>query len=141
MISLEAWYGLTTLTANYWHRVDRICAEPVDELYVENGLMQIESLRCEGREQIRAFFRDRNSRNQEDRRTTRHAVGSLAIESIGSFRFRIRSSVQVMSGIGDWPLALTVPSSVDDFEDIVLRCPRGAWLFVSRSARSVFASC
>lgn len=139
MIQVETWCALQELTATYWQRVDRISPAPVDELYTAAGLMQIGSLRCEGREQIRAFFLDRNSKEQEARRTTRHLVGNFGIEAISSCSFRIRSTVQVLSGNGEWPLPSALPSSVGDFEDVVIKTPRGSWLFESRTARIVFS--
>ena len=139
MIHLESWCALQELTATYWQRVDRICPGLVDELYAEGGVMHIGSLPCEGREQIRAFFLDRNAKEQEAKRTTRHLVGSFGTESISSCRYRIRSTVQVLAGVGDWPLPSALPSTVGDFEDVVVKTPRGVWLFESRAARIVFS--
>lgn len=136
---IETWCALQELTSLYWRRVDRIDAGAVDELYTEGGVMNIGSLRCEGREQIRAFFVDRNAKEQAAKRTTRHLVGTFGIEPISGCRFRIRSTVQVLSGNGDWPLPSAPPSSVGDFEDIAVKTVRGFWLFESRVARIVFS--
>jgi hypothetical protein len=45
-----------------------------------------------------------------------------------------------LSGFGEWPMQTAVPSTVADFEDIVVQTPRGSWLFESRIARVVFGS-
>ena len=138
MTKPETWCALQELTADYWRRVDRLSEDPVDELYVENGTMQIGSLKCEGRDQIRAFFADRNSKEKDAKRTTRHLVSGLSIVALSPSRFRLLSTVQVLSGCGGLPLASAPPSSVGDFEDVVINSPQGAWLFESRSARIVF---
>ena len=139
MILPETWCALQSLNAEYWCRVDRVHEAPVDELYVDDGRMQVGTLRCEGRTAIRAFFVDRNAKELEGQRTTRHSSSALTISEAGPARCRIHSTVQVLSGNGEWPMASAPPSSVGDFEDIVIRLPDGQWLYESRSARIVFA--
>lgn len=139
MIDPETWCALHALTADYWRRVDRQSEAPVDELYVEDGVMHIASLRCEGRDRIREFFVDRTAMEQASERTTRHSASGLAIEALGPARYRIRSTVQVLSGTGGWPLLSAPASTVGDFEDIVVKSARGQWLFESRVAQIVFA--
>jgi hypothetical protein len=138
VIDPETSSAVHALMASYWQRVDRIASEPVDELYVESGVMHIGSLRCAGRDAIRAFFLDRNSKEVDTGRTTRHLPGGLSIKAIDDSRYRVRSTVQVLSGHGEWPMASAPPSSVGDFDDVVLRSPDGAWLFESRTCRIVF---
>lgn len=138
MIHPETWCALHALNAEYWCRVDRVQAQPVDEMYVEHGVMHIGALRCEGRTAIRSFFVERDAQEIEAKRTTRHSASALAVIEVGPDRWRVRSTVQVLSGNGDWPLASAPPSSVGDFEDIVTRRADGQLLYESRTARIVF---
>lgn len=138
MINPETWCAIHALIADYWLRVDRLSDAPIDELYVENGVMQIGTLRCDGRSQIRSFFLERNIKEQEMKRTTRHASLNVAIYELGSSRLRIRSTVQVIAGIGAWPLLSMPPSTIADFTDIVVRSTDGLWLFESRTTQIVF---
>ena len=139
MIHPETWCALHAMNAEYWCRVDRVREAPVDQLYVDDGKMHIGTLRCDGRTAIRAFFVDRNAKELEAQRTTRHTSSALTIAELEPARWRIHSTVQVLSGNGEWPIASAPPSSVGDFEDIVVRLPDGQWLYESRSARIVFA--
>lgn len=139
MILPETWCALQSLNADYWSSVDRVLDVPVDELYVDDGQMHIGTLRCNGRTAIRAFFVERNAKELEAQRTTRHTSSALSIREVGASRWHIRSTVQVLSGNGEWPMASAPPSSVGDFDDIVVRLPDGEWLYESRSARIVFA--
>jgi hypothetical protein len=127
------------LNADYWSRVDRVCDTPVDELYVDAGSMRIGTLKCEGRTEIRAFFIERNAKEIDAQRTTRHTSSGLRITESGPARWRIQSTVQVLSGNGEWPMASAPPSSVGDFDDIVVRLLDGRLLYESRTARIVFA--
>lgn len=138
MINPETWCALHALISDYWQRVDRLSDAPVDELYVEEGVMHIGTLRCEGRAQIRSFFLDRNIKEKEMTRTTRHAALNIAIDDLGSSRVRIHSTVQVMAGVGAWPMPSQPLTTVGDFTDIVVRSSEGLWLYESRMANIVF---
>ena len=137
MINPEIWCALHALNADYWRRVDRLSDAVVDELYVDSGMMHIGSLRCEGRLQIRSFFVDRNDKEQAAKRTTRHIASALAIEELSACRFRIQSTVQVLSGNGELPLPSLPASTIGDFDDVVVLA-NGDFLFESRTARVVF---
>jgi hypothetical protein len=130
--------ALNALTADYWRRVDRLSSEAVADLYVEAGLMRIGTLHREGRSSIAAFFQDRNTTEVAARRTTRHLASPLHIETLGRGRARIHSTVQVISGLGDWPVASAPPSTVGDFVDVVVKTHEDRWLFESRTASIVF---
>lgn len=137
-VSPAVWAALHQLTATYWERVDRISTEPVADLYTENGEMLLGSLRCSSRDEIRTFFVRRDEGEIRTRRTTRHCVGNLTIAPLDNGRCRIRSTVLVLAGTGDWPMASLPPSSVADFEDVVVETSESQWLFESRIARVAF---
>ena len=132
------WCALQALNAEYWCRVDRVDDAPVDDLYLEDGVMHIGALRCEGRDAIRSFFVERNAKEREAQRTTRHCASSLAITELSAHSWRVRSTVQVLSGNGDWPLQSAPPSSVADFDDTVVQRTDGSLRYASRTARAVF---
>lgn len=138
LIPSDIWCALHALNTEYWCRVDRVHEAPVDDLYVEDGLMHIGTLGCIGRPAIRAFFAERSIKEREAKRTTRHSASSLSIVALGADRWRVRSTVQVLSGNGDWPMTSAPPSSVGDFDDVVVRLRDGNWRYQSRSARIVF---
>lgn len=138
MIPFEVWTAVAVLNADYWQRVDRQSAEPVDALYVEGGVMQIGSLHKTGRAQIREFFEVRNAQEERTGRTTRHVGGCPVIQPIDAQRWRVLSTVQVLAGNGDWPLPSAVPSTVADFDDVVIEVTPGDWKFERRQARIVF---
>lgn len=138
MVSAETRAAIDALNADYWRRVDRVSPEAVDELYVEDGVMHIGSLRREGRTQICDFFAERNAKELERQRTTRHLSSALWIESLGVARLRVQSTVQVLSGHGEWPMASALASTVADFEDIVVAIAPGQWRYESRRAQIIF---
>lgn len=139
MITAEVRVSMEGLIADYWRRVDRLSSHPVDALYTDNGLMHIGALRKEGRAQIHAFFADRNAQETAAGRTTRHLSSGLWIELLDAGRLRVCSTVQVLSGHGEWPMASAAASSVGDFDDVVVQVSHGVWRFESRCARIVFA--
>jgi hypothetical protein len=130
--------AIEALTIDYWRRVDRLSDAPVEELYVEAGVMHLGSLRIEGKDGIRAFFIERTRQEKLVGRTTRHLVNGLWIEPAPQGRLRVSSTVQVLSGVGDWPLASVPASSVGDFEDVVAEVSPGVFRFELRSVRTVF---
>lgn len=138
MIPFEVWTAVAVLNADYWQRVDRQSPEPVDALYVENGVMQIGALHKAGRAQIRAFFEQRNAQEEKTGRTTRHVAGCPVIKPLGEQRWQVQSTVQVLAGNGDWPLPSAVPATVADFDDLVVQAAPGDWRFERRTARVVF---
>lgn len=138
MTEMAARSAIEALTIDYWRRVDRLSDAPVEELYVESGVMHLGSLKLEGKDKIAAFFIDRNRQEKQMGRTTRHLVNGLWIEPALRGRLRVFSTVQVLSGVGDWPLASVPASSVGDFEDVVAEVSPGVFRFELRSARTVF---
>lgn len=139
MIPCETYAAVHALTAEYWRRVDRSSGAPVDELYTEDALMHIGSLRKEGRAEIRQFFIERTELETRVQRTTRHLVSGLLIEPMGERQVRVLSTVQVMAGTGDWPMASGPAATVGDFEDVLVEVSPGCWRFQSRRARIVFS--
>ncbi|PKA68156.1 hypothetical protein ATI02_0901 [Pseudomonas baetica] len=138
MISSEVSCAVQLLSAEYWRRVDRLSQAPVSELYAASGVMQISTMRCEGQAQIERFFAERTLSEEQAQRTTRHITGGLAIEALSASRYRVYSTVLVLSGNGERPLPSQVPSSVADFVDVVVSTPEGVWLYESRTAQAVF---
>jgi hypothetical protein len=113
-------------------------ADPVHELYVENGVMQIGKALCEGQGAIREFFVRRNEQETSAGRTTRHSTTGLCIDMLSAQRARIRSTVYVMAGVGEWPLQSAPPATVGDFEDLVICDLQGRWRYESRRAQILF---
>ncbi|MES2257072.1 MAG: nuclear transport factor 2 family protein [Pseudomonadota bacterium] len=139
MITSETWVAVATLMADYWWRVDGGSERPVDELYAENCLMHIGTARREGREQIRQFFEERRQGEIAARRTTRHLVSNLLIVPVEAGRIRVHSTVQVMAGNGDLPLASAPAATLADFEDVMVEVSPGVWRIENRRARVVFS--
>lgn len=134
----DSWIAAANLMAEYWRRVDGSSDAPVDELYAENGVMHIGTAHCEGRAQIRAFFEARSRGEAAQRRTTRHLMSNLTIEPAGHGAIRARTTVQVMAGTGDLPLAPGPAVTLADFDDLLREVAPGVWRIERRHARVIF---
>jgi hypothetical protein len=88
---------------------------------------------------LRSFFDKRRADDKAAGRTTRHLAVNLRVTAVDPRRAEAVSSVMMMSGHGEWPIASTLPS-IGDFADVCVQRRDGAWLFERRKATSVFAA-
>jgi len=139
LITSETWCAIQALNSEYWRRVDRTSDEAVADLYVEHGRMQIGTLDVHGRGAIADFFAHRNAQERANDRTTRHLASNVLVELQREDRCRVLSTVAVMAGFGDWPMTSQPPSTVGDFEDVVVRGADGIWRYEKRYARICFS--
>lgn len=125
--------------AAYWASVDRIRGDRPDSasFYALDGEMQLGDLRLRGRTEIAAFFRERNRTEIDNRRTTRHVMTNMLVESNDGSRAIAYVLMLVYSGRGDWPLPSRAPSAVGDFEFRFVRCSDG-WLMSRVCGTTVF---
>lgn len=138
VLSPSDWTMLHQLCAEYWLRLDRILEQPVDELYIEDGEMQIGTLEKRGYAALAEYFSSRIAAEAANGRLTRHVMSSFFVELDGPDTAIVRSTVLVFSGSGALPLPSALPSSIGDFTDQCVRCTDGQWRFARRLGRPVF---
>lgn len=130
--------ALQQLAARYWARADGDAGEPLAALFTPDATLVLGSLRLEGLPAIEQFFTERDRTQAEARRTTRHiACNHIANAAAGGVR--LRSTVLVYVGTGEWPLESAAPAAIADFEDLCVHdAASGAWRFRRREGRTVF---
>ncbi len=126
------------LQADYWARVDFIDPAGPEDLFTKDSTFELGSLVLHGREELGTFFRKRAETSRATGRTTRHLGVNLRIELLDERRLAASTTVMVMTGYGDWPMASGLPS-VGDFNDVCVLEADGCWRFQRRTAASVFA--
>lgn len=134
----ETWTTAAAFAAEYWRRVDGNSDAPVDELYVDDAVLHMGTAYCEGRARIRTFFEERRKGEIAARRTSRHVMSNLSIEFIDQGRIRVFSTVQVMAGVGDLPLAAGPIVTLADFEDVMREVAPDIWRIERRLGRVIF---
>ena len=130
--------AIQRLQSAYWARVDFLDPAPAEALFTEDGLFELGALTLRGRGELGPFFRKRQEAGAASGRITRHLAANLRLRRVDDLRVAASSTVMVMTGYGELPIAAATPS-VGDFEDVCLPGPEGFWLFEHRKAVSVFA--
>jgi len=131
--------SLQQLAARYWARADGDLSLPLVELFTADAALVLGSLSLQGLAQIERFFKERDFAQIDTRRTTRHVATTPLATPLDGGRVRLRSTVLVYAGTGDWPMESGAPSGIADFEDACVRDPAsGAWRFARREGRTVF---
>ena len=129
---------IAALVADYWLRVDRRSDDPVDELYLDDGVFSAGSVDLYGRAAIRDYFADRDQQQDVSGRLTRHIQLNLQLSMDSTDRVICRSTVIVFAGTGTPPLDTAVPSTIADADDVCVRCADGGWKFASRRLTPIF---
>lgn len=129
--------ALQQLAARYWARADGDSSQSLAAIFATNGQLILGSLALDGLKAIELFFIERDASQLTSRRTTRHVACNHLVTALEGGCMRMRSTVLVYAGTGDWPMESAAPSAIADFEDI---CEHGAqgWRFLRREARTVF---
>lgn len=128
---------LQQLAAAYWACADGM-PDAIGELFTEEAVLILGSLRLTGRAAIQDFFREREASMRAAQRTTRHVACNFLVTAAQEGRAQVRSTVLVYSGAGELPLPATAPSGIADFEDTCVRSASGRWQFEQRVGRTVF---
>jgi hypothetical protein len=130
--------ALVQLSAEYWTRADGVRPLDVGELFMDEGVLLLGSLRLAGRSAIDTFFREREASMRATQRVTRHFAANTIATVAGPGRAFVRSTVLVFSGEGALPLPAAAPSGVADFEDLCVHDPARGWRFEERVGRTIF---
>lgn len=138
IITANTWMALQSFTADYWRRVDAQSEQAVDDLYLDEGVMELGRLRCEGRAAIGRFFTERAANEKAACRTTRHLVSNFLVLPVDAGQVRVLTTIQVMAGNGGWPMVSAPPATVGDFYDDMVEIAPGAWRIRHRRADVVF---
>ena len=129
---------LQQLAHRYWATADLLENVPLSELFDAEAVFDLGQLKLEGLIAIELFFAERTAAMRETGRTTRHLATNFLVLPESADRVRIRSTVAVYAGHGQWPLEAGAPSGIADFEDVCHRGRAGRWLYQYRNARTVF---
>jgi hypothetical protein len=129
--------ALEQLAARYWARADGDVGQPLEEIFTPDAALVLGSLALEGLPAIEAFFRERDVSQQQARRTTRHIACNHLVSVAPGGALRLRSTVLVYVGTGEWPMPSGVPAGIADFDDICVKDGAG-WRFRRRAGRTVF---
>lgn len=135
--SAEDQLAIMQLAAAYIAHADGAGRGAPADLFSEDGILALGTLRLETRTAIARFFEDRTESNASQRRVTRHVPGPIELVVLDQDRIGARSTAIVFAGNGDLPLACALPSTICDFDDVFARTPAG-WRFASRTATVVF---
>lgn len=138
ILTVEDLIALQQLAARYWALADLTEQVPLADLFEEQAVFDLGKLKLAGLPAIAAFFADREQTMRAGGRTTRHLASNFLAVPQADGTVRVRSTVMVHSGVGDHPLPATEPSGIADFHDICRRQPDGRWLYLQRSASTVF---
>lgn len=130
--------ALEQLAARYWARADGDLGQSLADIFTTNATLILGSLALEGLPAIEAFFRERDLSQQQAQRTTRHIACNHIVTAAPGGALRLRSTVVVYVGTGEWPMPSGAPAGIADFEDICVKEAAGGWRFRSRSGRTVF---
>lgn len=131
--------SLQQLAARYWARADGDLAQPLADLFTADAALVLGSLTLEGLPAIERFFQERDQTQVDARRTTRHIASNPLVTRLVDGRVRLRSTVMVYAGLGDWPLEIGTPSGIADFDDLCVHdSATGEWRFAHREGRTVF---
>ncbi len=137
-LSAQDLADLQQLANRYWAMADLLEDAPLAELFEDDAVFDLGTLKLEGLAAIEAFFADRANGMRESERTTRHVATNFLARPGSPGRVRVRSIALVYAANGALPLEAAAPSGIADFEDVCLRQSDGSWRYHYRSGRTVF---
>lgn len=129
--------AVQSLVTAYFQRTDRPGTGEVADLFTSDGVLILGNLEIVGRTAIATFFADRNRDQADAKRLTRHLTGGVDLCPAPPDRIIGYSTTAVFAGLGDLPLAVALPSSIADFDDVFVHTATG-WLFEKRHATVIF---
>lgn len=129
--------AISALCAEYFDRADRGGPSPA-ELFAADGTLTLGAMHAAGRGEICAFFERRSADNAAADRQVRHLFTPPHIVMRDTDCAIARSCIAVFAGNGTPPLPSSVPATLFDFEDVIVR-EGGEWRFHNRTARILFA--
>lgn len=121
----EIWIRAQSMLSEFWARVDRIDTAPAASLFTADGEMLLGIVEARGADKLAEYFSERNKRELEQGRYTRHALVNLWLKSVDSGCYDFQSLVLVHAGVGTLPIASAPPSSVADFHYRLIASPNG----------------
>jgi hypothetical protein len=138
MIATEDMIALQQLEASYWALADGTEKVAINDLFHEDGVLELGALKLEGADAIAAFFEERAVSGRASDRITRHFATNFIAVRLDENSIRLRSNVMVFSGSGALPLDAGPPSNIGDFEAVCVRSVAGHWRFLRKTGRTIF---
>lgn len=121
-----------------WCRTDRVIDKPAEELFADDGVMHIGTLKAEGREAINRYNIDRRAMEETSSRRVRHFCTNTVVTDYASGTVSLRCSLLVFQGTGPMPFESSVPSNIADFVIRLRKEPEMGWLIVELSGKAIF---
>ena len=131
-------YKVFQLVSEYFLRTDRPDFGDVAELFLPEATLELGAMTLTGLSAISSFFNERNVKQAESGRFTRHLCGPLTLRATSPDRMQIHAVVAVFAASGDLPLPSAPPSTIVDFDDLCERDAAGTWRFARRKATLIF---
>jgi hypothetical protein len=126
---------LESLAIDYWHEVDVNDGRGAPDYYTPNAVFQTSVRVYQGIEEIRAFYRRRQSRRA---RVSVHVMNNFRIDPQSETRV-LNSYVISLYAADGTPVLPSKPAIVLGFADEALvQQPDGSWLCESRRIRTMF---
>ena len=138
MICFEAYFELSRLNVEYWACADKRTSTAASELFTKDGRLVLGTLELVGHQAIDRFFAERERKNTESGRITRHMATGFQIVSALRNRWEARSVVAVFAGSGQVPIASDVPATIADVSDVFVQHGDGAILLERRVIKPTF---
>jgi hypothetical protein len=129
---------LQLLAADYWARADGDLDRKLEDLFTPDAVLVLGTLHLSGREAIERFFLERDAKQLQSQRITRHIACNHRVSLVDENHALVRSTVLVYVGTGSPPLESGAPSGIADFEDLCVRARSRPWLFARRVGRTIF---
>lgn len=133
-MTLQLWFELQTLEAEYWYDVDMHWGASAASFYVEDGTFAIGEQRFNGRAEIAGFYTWRKSLGE---RTARHTFTNARAANVDDMHARFECIMLLYADNGLPVLESKPPVMIADvINDYVLT--NGVWKLESRVLRPVF---
>jgi len=119
----------------YWHDVDRNWGRNAHEFYTADGRYTTSQKSRQGRDEIRAFYSDREARGE---RVARHLVSNLHVVSRSPTRVQAIWVLLIYASDGVPVLPASVPNLIADVSDEFVRDDQGCWRLAERKIIPLF---
>lgn len=131
------WADLEKLTVDYWHEVDTNWGQRAHEFFVEDGIFQASNdTAFLGRKEIQNFYTWRQSRGA---RVARHLISNFRVNIEDENHATTNWVLCLYAADGSPILPSLPPILIADSIDVCIRGDDGAWRYVSRTLKSLFA--
>lgn len=122
-----------------WCRTDRVIDKPAEELFADDGIMHIGTLKAEGRAAIDRYNADRRASEEISGRRVRHFCTNTVVTDYTPGTVSLRCSLLVFQGFGLIPFESSVPSNIADFVIRLREEPAHGWRIAELSGTAIFA--